>query len=265
MKRIHKIVQSQTGSQIVDLSMMVRALPLIGFRHFCPCCGWKIQTFTHGGTSLRPRKEGYCPRCNSKPRHRWLWLYLKNHTEIFSKPMRVLHLSPAHSVSKSFRKLTHLNYISGDLHYRPSIQLKMDLEKSPFAANQFDAIICIHVLEHVVDDWPAMRSLFRMLKPGGWAIIAVPIRMDSETYEDPTITSPEDRKQHFGERDHMRFYGYDLIDRLHQVGFTIKTHYAKDLDQNIITKCGLKDNEVMFHCTKPQLPNNSYQLKEKYI
>ncbi|MEM7236054.1 MAG: class I SAM-dependent methyltransferase [Planctomycetota bacterium] len=43
------------------------------------------------------------------------------------------------------------------------------------AADQsFDAIVCSNVLEHIEDDFAAMRNFRRMLRPGGHALILVP-------------------------------------------------------------------------------------------
>jgi ubiquinone/menaquinone biosynthesis C-methylase UbiE len=37
----------------------------------------------------------------------------------------------------------------------------------PFEDNQYDVILCNHVLEHIPDDTKAMQELYRVLKPGG--------------------------------------------------------------------------------------------------
>ncbi len=44
----------------------------------------------------------------------------------------------------------------------------------PFKDNTFDIITAIDVLEHVKDDYFASKEIFRVLKPGGLAIILVP-------------------------------------------------------------------------------------------
>lgn len=46
--------------------------------------------------------------------------------------------------------------------------------KLPFAAAKFDVVCMFDVLEHLSDDALAARELFRVLKPGGVAIITVP-------------------------------------------------------------------------------------------
>jgi ubiquinone/menaquinone biosynthesis C-methylase UbiE len=35
----------------------------------------------------------------------------------------------------------------------------------PFEDNQYDVILCNHVLEHIPDDTKAMQELYRVLKP----------------------------------------------------------------------------------------------------
>lgn len=251
MKPIYRFTQTTLGHHLIDSLMGSRALLFMGRKHDCPCCGWSLRTFTRGGSSWRARPAGYCPRCNSKPRHRWLWLHLQQaHPELFTHRLRLLHLSPAHSVGRSFRKLPNLVYTSGDLCYRSRIDTRFDVTLSPFGASTFDVIICIHVLEHVEEDRRALAELFRLLKPGGWALIAVPIMLEETTYEDPTIVNPADRQRLFGERDHVRRYGGDFATRLQGAGFTVQPFYVRDLDASLRQRCGLKLEEVMFFCKK---------------
>jgi predicted SAM-dependent methyltransferase len=127
----------------------------------------------------------------------------------------------------------------------------MDLVKIPIRVESFDAIICVHVLEHIQEDRQAIRELFRVLQPGGWAVITVPIRLDQKTFEDPRITTPEERERAFGEAQHVRFYGYDLLERLEAVGFQVHLDLGQDVEQQTKEKYGLLDDENIFYCTKP--------------
>jgi predicted SAM-dependent methyltransferase len=127
----------------------------------------------------------------------------------------------------------------------------MDLSKTPIGSDTIDAVICIHVLEHIPADRIAIQEIFRVLKPGGWALISVPIRLDQTTFEDPSITSPEDRRQAFGETGHFRYYGFDLLDRLEGTGFQVQLNLSEDVDQNTRDKYGLLNDENIFFCTKP--------------
>ncbi len=85
----------------------------------------------------------------------------------------------------------------------------------------YDVAIAHHVLEHIDDDRAAMREIFRILRPGGFAILTVPINATREhTYENPAITDPVLRALHFSAPDHRRYYGLDFETRLQEAGFT---------------------------------------------
>jgi SAM-dependent methyltransferase len=47
---------------------------------------------------------------------------------------------------------------------------------SPFLDNQFDSIISFQVIEHIKDDHLFIKEIFRVLKPGGIALITTPNR-----------------------------------------------------------------------------------------
>jgi len=55
-----------------------------------------------------------------------------------------------------------------------SKDVQLDSESSAFVSNSFDVITMWHVLEHVPDLDTQIKELKRLLKPGGYLIIAVP-------------------------------------------------------------------------------------------
>jgi len=97
-----------------------------------------------------------------------LWLYLQRKTSFFSAPLKVLHIAPEQAFYKRFRQQPNLEYITSDL-YSPLADVKADICALPFEDEQFDVILCNHVLEHIPDDTQAMRELYRVLKKGGSA------------------------------------------------------------------------------------------------
>lgn len=235
----------------VDAALGLRALAFIGRRYKCACCGWRLRTFTQGRTSIKSRPSGHCPRCNAKARHRRNWLYLENNTALFTKPSRLLHVSPAYALSRRLVRMKNIEYVAVDIEDRPHATVRADLASLPLQSDSFDAAICIHVLEHVVDDRTAMREMFRVLKPGGWALISVPIRLGEPTYEDAAITAPAERKLAFGETSHVRYYGHDLVDRLEDAGFDVTMDAAANLDPDVVAEYGLLWDENLFFCRKP--------------
>lgn len=136
----------------------------------------------------RTRANVLSPSTLSLERHRLLWLYLKRETDFFSMPRKMLHVAPEQAFYHRFKKLPHLNYTTTDLE-SPLADVKADICNLPFADNHFEVIFCNHVLEHIPDDTKAMQELYRVLKPGGFAILQVPQDIYREkTFEDDTIT-----------------------------------------------------------------------------
>ena len=248
---VFRITGRPVSNRLVDLALAARALPFVGTRYRCPCCGWRLRSFTMGGPSLRTRHHGYCPRCNAKARHRRVWLYLQEHTNLFSEGVRLFHVSPKYGLSRRLSRMRNIHYIGADLGNRPNTVLTMDLTAVPLRSASVDAVICVHVLEHIDDDRAAMAEMHRILRPGGWALVSVPVRLDQRTYEDASIVTPSAREAAFGETSHVRYYGYDLADRLAAAGFEVSLDLASDIDARTRRTYGLLDDENIFMCRRP--------------
>ena len=67
----------------------------------------------------------------------------------------------------------------GDIHF-----IRAAAESLPFVTDSVDAIVCLKVIEHLLDDRSAIRELTRVLKPGGRLIISVPSHYYFEDYFD---------------------------------------------------------------------------------
>jgi len=181
----------------------------------CPCCGYRAKSFEPFGKGSRP--NALCPQCGSLERQRAFWLYLKKHLPKY-KPLNLLHFAPEPCLEKLLQTYSQINYITTDLT-AADVTIRADITNLPFAKHTFDVIICSHVLEHVVDDQRGLSELHRILKPDGWAIIQVPIKLE-KTYEDSSIQKPAERQKAFGQRDHVRVYGQDFFTRLKKAKFT---------------------------------------------
>lgn len=193
----------------------------------CNVCENKLLTFL----PYQNEPHQKCPVCSSLPRHRLLWDYLKA-TEYLEKEIKVLHLAPEKVFYKKFMNNVKWDYCSGDLfpeNYFPDTE-KVDLMDMPFDDNSFDMILCNHVLEHVDNDLKAIGEFRRVLKPNGVALIMIPVfNGDKPTFEDAGITEPAQRLLFFGQEDHVRAYGSDVLERFQKSGFSVEkiSHYKK--------------------------------------
>lgn len=197
------------------------------------------------------RENVLSPSTLSLERHRLLWLYLKNETDFFTAPKRVLHFAPEQAFYKRFRKQKNLEYITTDLE-SPLADVKADICNLPFKENEFDVILCNHVLEHIPDDTKAMKELYRVLKPDGMAILQIPQDLSREkTFEDHSITDKKERAIIFGQYDHVRIYGRDYFEKLRSVGFeVIEEDYTNKIAPEFVEKYRLARGEIIPVCYK---------------
>lgn len=233
---------------LIRLSYWVRPLiawSLKGKNFTDPIDGKSFRTFLPYGYE-NPRENVLSPSTLSLERHRLLWLYLKNETNFFTQPQKLLHFAPEQAFYKRFKKLKNIDYTTTDLN-SPLADVKADICDLPFADNAFDVILCNHVLEHIPNDTKAMQELYRILKPGGWGIFQIPQDLKREkTFEDNSITDKKERARIFGQYDHVRIYGRDYFDKLRSVGFTVEeVDYTRTLPKEDVERYRLAQGEII--------------------
>lgn len=225
-----KVISSVTPS---SSKIKVRNFFLRGNSVHCPLCDGHFITFLPFGTL--PRANALCPGCGSLERTRLYWLYFKKEN-IFGSKIKFLHVAPERQIFKKIRLESRIEYYPVDKfmpgYSYPEGTVEMDILDINYEDNFFDFILCSHVLEHIPEDRKALSELFRVLKPGGKAILQVPIdEMREHTFEDFSIVDPELRTKVFGEQDHVRLYGRDYRQKLEQAGFKVTIdNYCYTLD-----------------------------------
>lgn len=200
------------------LYLTILALPR---RRTCNLCGWsgsRFLTYVH--------RHVLCPRCGAQVRHRLIAAALERAPERTGgariEGACVLHFAPEYCLESRFRPRAAL-YVAATYGLdEEATDLRASITHLPIADASFDLVICCDVLEHVEQDRVAMGECFRALRPGGVAIITVPTFDEGEpTFEDSGIVDPEARVRAFGQRDHVRNYGLDIVSRLEGVGFVV--------------------------------------------
>lgn len=229
---------------IRQFSYDVRSLAYRGDTVYCPWCRGSFRTFLQYGVPIHPHLNTYCPRCNAFERHRLLRIYFEDRTQLLQTPCDLLHIAPEYMIQRAFRAIHGARYVSVD--YDSSLaMMHADLTALPFSDDRFDFILCSHVLEHIPADRQAMAELFRVLRPGGWAMLPVPLDWTrADTLEDPRIIDPRERARVFGQSDHVRLYGRDYLERLAGVGFQVRVEaYAATLGPEVVARLGINVRE----------------------
>ncbi len=238
------------------------AVPILGLFYVgrgkeCPLCGCRRRKFLPYGY-VSQRENALCPNCLALERHRLIWLWLVRQSDIGRGAMalpRLLHIAPEVALMRKFRKMYSgeaERYVTADLE-SPLADMHFDIQNIPLEDNSFDAIICNHIMEHVEDDRKAMRELYRIMKPNGWGVILSPVELErATTFEDDTITDPEERTRIFGQYDHRRIYGRDYAERLREAGFEVyEIDYKSQLTAKEQELYALSD-ELLYIVSKPQ-------------
>ncbi len=203
----------------------------------CNICGYAGY---FGPAGRGRRVDAKCPRCKSAERYRLFKLWLDRNGDRLSGA-DVLHFAPEKSMTALIRPLVK-TYKTGDIQPGRA-DFVLNIEDMDLPDGAFDCVVCSHVLEHV-DDAKALSEIRRVLKPGGIAIIMIPVIEGwSETYENPSVTTRDGRTVHFGQYDHVRYYGADVRARIRDAGFTLSEFTAEGPE---VARYGLLPGEKVF-------------------
>ncbi len=254
MKRIiafaTRFIPRHTLQRFAHLVLRMLSVFYRGSRFEDPITGIRYRKLLPYGR-IKSRPNALAPDSLSLERHRLIWLYLKNETNFFEDQLRFLHLAPEYCFLRLFRRMSNLEYVTGDL-ISPWADHHFDAHAIPFEDQSFDVVMANHLLEHVDDDKQVMAECFRILKNGGWAIFQVPIDYsNADTLEDKTITDPEERERLYWQRDHVRLYGRDYPDRLRSVGFEVtEDDYQAKIGEEAAERFALMKGEKVYFCRK---------------
>jgi len=228
-----------------------RAFLYRGNNFECNCCGRRFRKLRPKGNIVR--KNAKCPFCGALERHRVLFFYLEKETNLFTKKnCKLLYFAPEHCLLQKFKQCAFIDFIDADINPNYANYV-FNIESIPYPNEYFDFIICSHVLGHVSNEQKAIEELYRVLKPEGQALIMTLIDNTLEkTYEDPSISTPEERLKYYSESDLARLHGLDFAQRLSHCFNVEENDYRKNFDCDTQKRFALGDGnrEIIFNCTK---------------
>lgn len=190
----------------------------------CPNCGFN----GHFAASVSPtgrRPYAICPGCGARERHRLQALVLEVLFERHDfSDLSVLHMAPEASIQRPLRNVSG-GYRSADL-YPVGVDLQIDLTCIDLPDESCDVVYASHVLEHISNDDAALREIARILRPGGFAVLPVPI-VGLTTIEYPEAIASEDY--------HVRGPGPDYYDRYWSHFSRVELFSSHDFDEKYQT------------------------------
>jgi len=252
IKKIYKkFFSEKTRVEIRIFFEKKRAFFYWGDNFECNCCGKRFRKLRPKGNIVR--KNAKCPYCGSLERHRVLFFYIENETNLFTKKnCKLLYFAPEHCLLQKFKQCAFIDIIDADINPNYANYV-FNIESIPYPNEHFDYIICSHVLGHVANEQKAIEELYRVLKPKGQALIMTLIDKTIEkTYEDPSISTPEERLKYYSESDLARLHGLDFAQRLSHCFKVDEIDYRKNFDDDKQKRFSLGDGrrEIIFKCTK---------------
>lgn len=223
------------------------------FRHrgdgvWCPICRHSFSRFKDDWN----RPDALCWRCGSHERHRAQWLLLERRPELLGECKALLHFAPEYCLRTPLARAARrhgFRYETADLD-ATGVDLQLDVTRLALADGAYDAILCSHVLEHVPDDRGALCELRRVTAPGGWCLVMVPLDIHRDaTYEDPAVTTPEQRLEAYGQADHVRLYGRDVEARISEAGFDVEVVQPQEVfGEQTMQRARLLSSDWMLIC-----------------
>ncbi|HZV52193.1 MAG TPA: methyltransferase domain-containing protein [Candidatus Dormibacteraeota bacterium] len=174
----------------------------------CNICGWSGPSFR----GVLHSESATCPRCGAIARDRFLY-HCWTERVPYRPGARLLETSPRLGQAYRRRMTELVEYLASDYDERAHrADLHLDLQRMDLPDEHLDVILTPHVLEHVPDTDRALAEMYRVLKPGGCALIAVPVPQ--------ARTAPPPAPEYHGDRTLVYWrFGWDLTDRLEDHGF----------------------------------------------
>ena len=197
------------------LANSLSAVGLLKPRRECEFCGWTGYKFSALYYVDCYHDEAFCPACRLLDRYRTLLHFARNSEwgrQIKQRQPRVLDIAPTEVSAEMLRREFGAREVIGFDISNPWATVIGDLQRMDFESGSFDLIVCYEVLDYIPRDDLALAEMFRVLKPGGSALVQVGFDTQLEKTVEYSQPDPDDSL-------HIRRYGMDLFEKIRAAGF----------------------------------------------
>ena len=201
--------------------------PQAGRGAACNVCGWRGEVFDGP-----EHCEGLaCPRCGSIGRDRFLHQSLAARVP-WRAGLRLLETSPRMGEEYRTAMGRWFDYTTSDFDERAHRgAIRVDLQAIDLPDRSFDVVMTAHVLEHVPETDRALDELWRILEPGGWLLLQVPLLQ-------PVTAPPAEPEFHGDDTPVFWRFGFDLTERLRDHGFEVELLCTAELRELVASGAG---------------------------
>jgi 2-polyprenyl-3-methyl-5-hydroxy-6-metoxy-1,4-benzoquinol methylase len=136
-------------------------------------------------------------------------------------PQRVVGVDIAETILDTARRATTEAGLQPEL-------VRANLERLPFGAREFDLVVSLQVIEHLLDPATGVRELARVLRPGGRLLLSTDnrLRLLTRTLNGPRwLVASLLRKRNFRDRftfPHCTFTRNELVGLLAEAGLEVE-------------------------------------------
>lgn len=235
--------------------------------HACPACQHRVIRFVPLPLAIMCRlaEHGYlhalndhetlnasqysCPVCRASDYERLSALHLRARMATAGvKKYRMLHLAPSPAMSQCIVSMRCFETTPAQRQ-----QQGVDMtELRQYADHQFDCFVCSMVLDQQADDRAALRELHRVLRPGGWGILMVPIVRSLSTVQESAISaSAAERWAQHGHGERVRSYSrHGFLERVRLAGLQVEALGVEHFGAAAFRQAGIGCGSVLYVVTK---------------
>ncbi len=272
---MNKLFKKVFGKKVIRktqkrIDRFVKFLNQFGGNKQCYVCRRKFHHFTTYRGGFKNRSEYLkrldmvgsdvdnfcCMYCGAHDRERHLFMYFgRLNLWPKMKDARILHFAPEHHLSLKISEQSPMQFIKADLHPGSEDVIKIDATHIPYDDEFFDFLIANHILEHIPDYRLALAEFFRVLKPGGMAVLQTPFsKILKNNFEDANLATDELRLFFYGQEDHVRIFGkYQFFKSIENTGFKLQIAKHGDLfHDHVAYVYGVNKKEDLILINKPK-------------